>query len=71
MAKFLTILLAEASIEPFPEELMGDINVRNYFSKSKKKPSEVMLDINYHKHLIKDLSDFEKRGRRYGAGTRR
>ncbi|TFG10121.1 hypothetical protein EU534_01390 [Candidatus Heimdallarchaeota archaeon] len=63
MAKFLTILLAEASIEQFPEELMNDINVRNYFSKSKKKPSEVMLDINYHKHLIKNLSDVEKRGR--------
>jgi len=63
MAKFLTILLAEASIESFPEELMDDINVRNYFSKLKKKPSEVMLDINYHKHLIKNLSDYEKRGR--------
>ncbi len=63
MAKFLTILLAEASIEPFPEELMKDIKVRDYFSKLKKSPSEVMLDVNYHKHLIKDLPDIEKRGR--------
>ena len=63
MAKFLTILLAEASIEPFPEELMKDIKVRDYFSKMKKKPSEVMLDTNYHKHLIKELPDSEKRGR--------
>jgi rRNA small subunit pseudouridine methyltransferase Nep1 len=63
MAKFLTILLAEASIEPFPEELMKDINVRNYFSKLKKTPSEVMLDANYHKHLTKNLPDIEKRGR--------
>ena len=63
MAKFLTILLAESSIEPFPEELMKDINVRNYFSKLKKTPSEVMLDANYHKHLTKNLSDREKRGR--------
>jgi rRNA small subunit pseudouridine methyltransferase Nep1 len=63
MAKFLTILLAEASIEPFPEELMKDIKVRNYFSKLKKKPSEVMLDANYHKHLIQELPDLKKRGR--------
>lgn len=63
MAKFITILLAEASIEPFPEELMKEIKVRNYFSKIKKKPSEVMLDSNYHKHLLDNLPDIEKRGR--------
>lgn len=63
MAKFLTILLAEASIEPFPEELLKDIKVRDYFSKLKKKPAEVMLDANYHKHLIKNLPSLEKRGR--------
>jgi len=63
MAKFVTILLAEASIESFPEELMQDIKVRNYFSKLKKKPSEVMLDSNYHKHLIGELPDIKKRGR--------
>ncbi len=63
MAKFLTILLAEASIEPFPEEWIKDIKVRNYFSKNKKHPSEVMLDSSYHKHLLTDLPDIEKRGR--------
>lgn len=63
MAKFLTILLAEASIESFPEELMKDMNVRNFFSKLKKSPSEVMLDVNYHKQLIEGLPDFERRGR--------
>lgn len=63
MAKFLTILLAEASLEPFPEELMKNIKVRNYFSKLKSKPSEVMLDASYHKHLLEGLPDLEKRGR--------
>lgn len=63
MAKFLTIILAEASIESFPEELMQDIKVRNYFSKLKKKPSEIMLDSNYHKHLLGELPDVKKRGR--------
>jgi len=63
MAKLLTILLAEASIESFPEELMKDLNVRNFFSKLKKSPSEVMLDVNFHKQFMEDLPDFEKRGR--------
>ncbi len=63
MAKLLTILLAEASIESFPEELMKDMKVRNYFSKLKKSPSEVMLDVNYHKQFIENLPDLEKRGR--------
>ena len=63
MARFLTILLASASIEPFPEELLKDIEVRNYFSKKKKSPSDVMLDVNYHNQLVKDLKDIEKRGR--------
>ncbi len=63
MAKLLTILLAEASIESFPEELMKDLNVRNFFSKLKKSPPEVMLDVNFHKQFMEDLPDFEKRGR--------
>ena len=63
MAKLLTILLAEASIESFPEELMKDLNVRNHFSKLKKSPSEVMLDANFHKQFMEDLPDFERRGR--------
>jgi len=63
MAKLLTILLAEASIEPFPEELMKDLKVRSFFSKLKKSPSEVMLDVNFHKQFIEDLPDFERRGR--------
>jgi rRNA small subunit pseudouridine methyltransferase Nep1 len=63
MAKLLTVLLAEASIESFPEDLMKDLKVRNYFSKLKKSPSEVMLDVNFHQQFIEDLPDLEKRGR--------
>ena len=63
MAKLLTILLAEASIESFPEELMKDMKVRNYFSKLKKSPSEVMFDVNFHNQFTEDLKDVDRRGR--------
>ena len=63
MAKFLTILLAESSLETFPEELLKDAKVRQYFSKIKKTPQEVILDVSFHSNLIKELPDSEKRGR--------
>ncbi len=63
MAKFLSILLADSSLESFPEELLSDIKVRQFFSKLKKSPSEVMLDIGYHGDLVKNLPNLEKRGR--------
>ena len=47
MAKFLSILLAEASLESFPEELLNDIKVRQYFSKLNKTPSEIMFDMGF------------------------
>ncbi|MHA2357425.1 MAG: hypothetical protein ACXABK_01475 [Candidatus Heimdallarchaeaceae archaeon] len=63
MAKLVTVLLAEAALEIFPSELLKDIKVRQYFSKLEKTPEEVILDTNYHSHLITDLEDLEKRGR--------
>jgi rRNA small subunit pseudouridine methyltransferase Nep1 len=63
MAKFLTILLAEAAIEPFPEELLKNIQARQYLSKMKKSADEVILDMSYHSHLVEKLRDAEKRGR--------
>ena len=63
MAKFLSILLAEASLESFPEELLNDIKVRQYFSKLNKTPSEIMFDMGYHSNFAKDLTNLEKRGR--------
>ena len=61
MAKFLTILLAEAAIEPFPKELLNDIKARQYLSKLKKSADEVLLDMSYHSHLVETLPDAEKR----------
>ncbi|MFW9851717.1 MAG: hypothetical protein ACFFDS_02120 [Candidatus Thorarchaeota archaeon] len=63
MAKFLTILIVEASLEQFPEDLMKDIKVRHFFSKIKKTPEDVMLDTNQHGHLMESLPNKEKRGR--------
>jgi rRNA small subunit pseudouridine methyltransferase Nep1 len=63
MAKFLTILLAEAAIETFPEELLKDVKVRQYLSKLKKPANELLLDMSFHSHLMEGLHDAEKRGR--------
>ncbi|MHA1708013.1 MAG: hypothetical protein ACTSX6_10225 [Candidatus Heimdallarchaeaceae archaeon] len=63
MARFLTILFAETALETFPKELFEDIKVRQYFSKIKKQPNEVLLDMSYHSHLVSSLADIEKRGR--------
>ncbi len=63
MAKFLTILLAESSLEIFPEELLKTVQVRQYLSKLKKIPEEVILDASYHSNFMKDLKNAQKRGR--------
>jgi rRNA small subunit pseudouridine methyltransferase Nep1 len=63
MAKFLTILIVEASIEPFPEDLLKDIKARQYLSKANKSPEDIMLDANQHGHLMESLPDKDKRGR--------
>ena len=63
MAKFLTLLIVEASLEPFPDELLKDIKVRQYFSKMKKTPEEIMLDASLHGHLMESLPNKDKRGR--------
>jgi rRNA small subunit pseudouridine methyltransferase Nep1 len=63
MAKFLTILLAESSLEIFPEELLKTVEVRQYLSKLKKTPQEVILDASYHSNFMKDLQNAQKRGR--------
>ena len=55
MAKLVTVLLAESALESFPSELLKDSKVRQYFSKIEKSPEEVILDSNYHAHLIADL----------------
>ncbi|MHA1303586.1 MAG: 16S rRNA methyltransferase [Candidatus Heimdallarchaeaceae archaeon] len=63
MARFVTILLAQASLEPFPKELLKYLEARKYFQKIKKKPEEVVLDFNYHSNFMKNLPCAEKRGR--------
>lgn len=63
MAKFLTILLADAAIEPFPQELLKDIKARQYLSKMKKSSDNILLDMSYHSHLAENLPDADRRGR--------
>ena len=63
MVKFITILLANAALETFPSELVKDLEIRQYLSKLRKKPTEIILDANYHSNFMKSLPDAENRGR--------
>jgi len=63
MVKHITILLAEAALEPFPKELMKNFKVKKYFARISKKPDEVLLDITEHNFLIRNLANSHKRGR--------
>ncbi len=63
MSKLITVLLAESALETFPKELLSGLEVRQFFSKLKKTPSEVMFDMGYHSNFTKGLTDIEKRGR--------
>ena len=62
MSKLITVLLAESALETFPKELLSGLEVRQFFSKLKKTPSEVMFDMGYHSNFTKGLTDIEKRG---------
>ena len=63
MSRFITLLLAETSLETIPAEIKNDLSVRKYLSKMKKTSNEVILDTNLHINLMKNLKDSKQRGR--------
>ncbi|NPA86229.1 MAG: 16S rRNA methyltransferase [bacterium] len=60
-----TLLLAEASLELVPPEIADHPAVRKHAERRKKKPTEMLLDKNYHYWAMKErgLPQLEKRGR--------
>ncbi|MHA1352745.1 MAG: hypothetical protein ACTSPP_08175 [Candidatus Heimdallarchaeaceae archaeon] len=63
MPNVYTILVADSSLETFPSELLSNLPVRNFFRKIKKKPSDIILDSNYHSCFMSNLPNLSKRGR--------
>jgi len=63
MVEEITILLAEAAIEPFPNELLKNIKAKKYLAKVGKSPDEIILDVSEHGFLMKNLKKKYKRGR--------
>ncbi len=61
--KPLSIVLIESSIELVPESIWGHPAVLNTARRRRKKPGEMLLDKSLHYYAMKDLTNFEKRGR--------
>ncbi|OYT30950.1 MAG: 16S rRNA methyltransferase [Thermofilum sp. ex4484_79] len=59
----LHICLVESGLELVPKEISKHPLIRRYAKKKGKKPSKVLLDISFHYHAMKNLKDFNKRGR--------
>ena len=59
----LHICLVESGLELVPKEISKHPLIRRYAKKRGKKPSKVLLDISFHYHAMKNLKDFNKRGR--------
>ena len=59
----LRILLAEAELERVPVEVAGHPSVRRHAKVLGKKPTELLLDQNFHRQACMQLPDGERRGR--------
>ena len=59
----LHIILAESPLELIPESISKHKVIRKYAKRRGKKPEECLLDSNFHHVAMKNLEDFNRRGR--------
>ncbi|MEM2855676.1 MAG: hypothetical protein QW416_01030 [Candidatus Nitrosocaldaceae archaeon] len=59
----LGLIIAEASLELVPKELLNDRSVINHAKKINRDASYTLLDKSYHYHAMSRLKDKHKRGR--------
>ncbi|TLX92381.1 MAG: ribosome biogenesis protein [Thaumarchaeota archaeon] len=59
----LSLVIAESALELVPPELQKHNSVLASARRSKKKPSEILLDISWHFAAMKGIKDEIKRGR--------
>jgi len=63
LAKMLSLVIAEASLELVPQELYKHNAITSYCKKTGKRPSEILLDNSWHFGAMKGLKNEIKRGR--------
>jgi rRNA small subunit pseudouridine methyltransferase Nep1 len=59
----LNLILAEAALELVPKSLLEHPSVIAHAKRRRRKPTETMLDRNYHYSAMRPFEKFEKRGR--------
>ena len=59
----LTIVLAESELERIPIALLRHQTIVSSAQRRMKKPSEILLDSNYHHAAMRNLPEWERRGR--------
>jgi len=59
----ITIVIAEAALEMVPKDLLAHPSVTRAAERKGKRPEETLLDISYHYAAMKDLKDWDRRGR--------
>ena len=59
----LTIVLAESELEKIPVSLFRHQTIVSSAQRRMKKPSEILLDSNYHHAAMRNLPEWERRGR--------
>jgi rRNA small subunit pseudouridine methyltransferase Nep1 len=59
----ISIVIAEAALETVPKEIADHPSVRKTADRRGKEPGQTLLDISYHYTAMKDLKDWDKRGR--------
>ncbi|MFX1485964.1 MAG: 16S rRNA methyltransferase [Promethearchaeota archaeon] len=59
----LHFLLVESGLEPIPPRFWSHPSVRNQARRTKKNPSDLLLDVSLHHTLFSSIPNSEKRGR--------
>jgi rRNA small subunit pseudouridine methyltransferase Nep1 len=59
----ISIVLAESALETVPKEIADHPSVKRPAERKGKDPTSTLLDISYHYAAMKDLKDWDRRGR--------
>ena len=59
----LNLILVEAELELVPKSIIKHPSILKMAERRRKKPTELLLDSNFHHSAMKGLNNFERRGR--------
>ena len=61
--EILNIVLARSALETIPEEIVNHPSVKKWAERRRKDPRKLLLDMSYHYAAMRELKDWNKRGR--------